>query len=130
MNIGDKNYSRKLLLLVLALSFGIKALVPVGYMPTSLGDGWPVTICFSGLPQGLHAVLGGSHFHSEDDDDAHWRHCPLEALSAAYAITSEYQPPVFDSRQGFSAAVQFKPSIAAPVFGFRARAPPVSAPKT
>ena len=113
----------RLLLLVTYLSLACKFLIPVGYMPAAIGDGWPVRLCLSGLPENIFSQ--GSHHHGhEQSDDSKWQTCSFGVMSSAVAVTSD---TATNALLPIAAPVQTEPTSvmanATPV-AFRSRAPP------
>jgi len=126
MNPRLLRLAKRALLHVFYVAFAIKLLVPVGYMPTALGDGWPIKLCYSGLPANVLGDHGTHHDHDLDgeEDESAWEHCPLGALAAASGVPAEYLFHLLRARQGSSPAPYAGYSIANRVVGFRSRAPP------
>ncbi len=129
MKMPPKRFARQLLIALAYVAFGVKVLIPVGYMPGAISAGSPFQLCDAGLLGAPHAGHNAHHSHGDSQDpDPHelsWKHCPIGALAAAGAIPVEYQlhlPPVEPQSIGVDYACD---SIAAPVMGFRARAPPL-----
>ncbi len=50
------------MLLALA-AFGLRALVPVGFMPAAVGQGWFLQLCPQGMSEAAMAVLLGKQHH-------------------------------------------------------------------
>jgi hypothetical protein len=92
-------------------------------MPAAVGDGWPVTMCRSGLPAGLFAHADDQHEH-ENSDELRWEKCSFGVLFSAVAITSEYALHVPYLREIPSPAAFTRNSIDSTVFAFHSRAPP------
>jgi len=111
------------LLLLTYLSLACRLLIPAGYMPAAVGNGWPVRICYSGLPEGLSSDHGGHH-ENNGEDDLLGEHCFLGALLSAAAIASEYGFHIPYFSQDLSPAAYAQISIETTVVGFRSRAPP------
>ena len=127
MRSGFHRFARHVLRVTCCVAFATKLLIPVGYMPSSLADGWPIKLCDAGLP-----VIGHSAHHSHHDnhgDNSHeqqWKYCPLGVLAAAAAVPGAYEL-VLPNGAG-AADPPFLP-IAQPLapraIGFRSRAPPL-----
>jgi len=111
--------------LVLA-AFASRLLIPAGYMPSSVGDGFGIRLCPAGLPDGMLANDGGDHDHGDEGSELLWENCSLGALAATAAITSNYQIQVPYSAESFLLALQPQRSAAATTVRFYSRAPPTS----
>ena len=48
----------------------LRALIPVGYMPSSLADGLPFVLCPDNLPVAFAAKIGGEHHDHSGHHDA------------------------------------------------------------
>jgi hypothetical protein len=127
MNFRCRNRARKALLYAFYIAFAAKTLIPVGYMPAALADGWPIRLC-EAFPAGvLVSDHGAHHDHGEDDDDEgdqHWRHCPLGALASAAGIPSEYRIRLSSPGQDYLPPPLVSRPVAVRALGFRSRAPP------
>ncbi len=126
MNLRCNISLKQASLLLVCLSLAIRALIPVGYMPAAIGDGWPVRACHNGLPHGL---LDAHDAHDEAGDEEHealWGHCLFGVLSAVYSIENEYQFRIGDFEQVLVPAVDESRIPAARAIIFRSRAPPLS----
>ncbi len=119
-------YARRGLLAVTYLAVASKLLIPAGYMPSALGDGSPIRLCSSGLPEGLVAHGNEHHDHDEEGSELLWEHCSLGALAATAAVTSDYEVRLPFFRESFSLAPQSQLTAAPTVVAFHARAPPTS----
>jgi len=119
----NKRISRAVVLLTF-VSLACKFLIPVGYMPAAISDGWPVRMCHSGLPEGLYSQDDDQHHHSETDDER-WENCSLGIALSAIGITSEFafHLPYFDDDKIYFAFTQT--TIDTTVVAFQSRAPPV-----
>ena len=125
-NLVVKTYRHLLKARQLALlGLLLHALVPTGFMPASLEEGWYVKPCHENSL--ANAMLEhGDHHHHANDDEASFEHCDLGGFSSL----AEIQP---DSPAGvlvFSAAPIL---IGASdrysritTFSYLARAPPIS----
>lgn len=84
------------LLMAAALTLLLRTLVPAGYMPAPLTNGWPVQICPDGLPlAAVEALLGQAHDHHHHgghadagNDTAMPEQCELGAGFAASAAVA------------------------------------------
>lgn len=124
MNLRHTGRAGRLLLLVTYLSLACKFLIPVGYMPAAIGDGWPVRLCLAGLPADLFSHGEGHHQHDRSDDNK-WQTCSFGVMSSAAAVTSE---PALNVPLPIATPLQVVcPGIVenATVVAFRSRAPPV-----
>jgi len=114
---------RPLLLISFLCVFSIKAITPLGYMPTAVGNGWPFVLCDSVLPTA--GSNGHAHHAQHDEQRSHWKNCPFGS-AFAWSIPVE---PVLDlgSLPGYlewnAASVLL---VGAPRHSSRARAPPHS----
>ena len=123
MNLRHTGRAGRLLLLVTYLSLACKFLIPVGYMPAAIGDGWPVRLCLSGLPAELFSN-GDSHHKHDRADDSKWQNCSFGVISSSVAVTSDPATnsplPVAIPLQSACTAM----AVNATVVAFRSRAPP------
>ena len=126
MNLRYDSSIKRTSLLLVCLSLGIRALIPVGYMPAAIGDGWPVRACHNGLPHGLLDANGGHYEASDEEHEALWDHCQFGVLSAVYSIEDEYQLHIRHFQQILEPAVDASLIPAARAIIFRSRAPPLS----
>jgi len=77
MNPGSPRLATHLLL----LTFCVRALVPAGYMPGDLDDGWHLKLCPDGLTQSsFTGLLGHQHDHEHSADSVST--CELSGFSA------------------------------------------------
>lgn len=125
MSLRFKKQTSRVVLLLTFVSLTCKFLIPVGYMPAALGDGWPVRMCFSGLPEGLFSDDGNHHQHSEKDDER-WENCSLGALISAAAVTSEHVLQVPNLSEDPSPFAYVRNSIDTILLVYHSRAPPTS----
>jgi len=95
-------------------------------MPSALGEGSPIRLCSSGLPEGLAAHGDEHHDHDEEGSELLWEHCSLGALAATAAVTSDYEVRLSFFRESFSLVSQSQLATALTVVAFHARAPPTS----
>lgn len=124
MSFRYKGRTRRVLLLLTCASLACRFLIPVGYMPAAIGEGWPVRMCFSGLPANLFPHTGDHHEHNKTDD-VRWENCPLGALFSAVAISTDYQLQVAYLRAAPMPVTYAWHSIDTTVVAFRSRAPPI-----
>jgi hypothetical protein len=116
--------AKQRLIYAFCLAFAIKALVPLGYMPAAIGEGWPIKLCHAWpMPTSGHHHEHAGHAGGKSDDDA-WEHCPLGALAAAPVAPSEHRLNLPPPPRSFGATTGAAVAIAALAIGFRARAPP------
>ena len=113
--------ARQLALLGLLLH----ALVPAGFMPASLEEGWYVKPCHENSL--ANAMLEhGDHHHHANDDEASFEQCDLGGFSSL----AEIQPDsaagflVFSAAPALIVASDRYSRIAS--FSYLARAPPIS----
>jgi hypothetical protein len=125
MRIKYQKQASRAVLLVTYMSLACKFLIPVGYMPAAVSDGWPVRMCHSGLPEGLFSHDGAHHEHSKKDD-LRWENCSLGALVSAAAVTSEHALQVPYLGEAPTPSAHVRKSIDSTVFVFHSRAPPTS----
>ena len=123
MSLRFLERARRALLLLTYLSLACKLLIPAGYMPAAVSDGWPVKLCYSGLPENLSSHQGSHHEHN-GEDDLGFEHCPLGALASTATLASDYTFDISYFSQDLSPATYFRFAIPATVVGFRSRAPP------
>jgi hypothetical protein len=126
MNLRRNSSIKQASLMLVYLSLGIRALIPVGYMPAAIGDGWPVRACHNGLPQGLLDAPEGHHEASDEEHEALWEHCLFGVLSAVYSIENEYQFHIRDFQQDLVPTIDASRILAARASVFRSRGPPPS----
>ena len=125
MNLRCNSSIKQASLLLVCLSLGIRALIPVGYMPAAIGDGWPVRACHNGLPHGLLDAHDGHHEASDEEHKTLWDHCHFGVLSAVYSIENEYQLRIGDFEQVLVPATDESRIPAARDIIFRSRDPPL-----
>jgi hypothetical protein len=81
---------RSWLLTLALLAFTLRALIPVGFMPS--GEGWfGVQICPEGLSAQALAVLDPHAAHHHHHDHQSWAsgHCPFAAIASAPPISHD-----------------------------------------
>lgn len=125
-----KEVRRPLLLFVYA-ALVCRLLIPAGYMPAALGEGWPIQVCDSGFPQGPLSQDSGhdDHHDHHDPDGSHelaWEHCSFGVLLSLAAIDGDsgLQVPFPDTGPAFTLYTPV--SLAWIAIGFNSRAPPRS----
>lgn len=64
----SQNRQRFAILLVLA-GFALRAVAPLGYMPSALGSGYLFELCPDQMPVGFTFAETGSHHHHHDSSD-------------------------------------------------------------
>ena len=126
MYLRRNSYIKQASLLLVCLSLGIKALIPVSYMPAAVGDGWPVKACHNGLPHDRFEAHGEYHKAIGEDHKALWEHCYFGVLSADFNVEDEYQFEVGDFEKSLLPAIDASRMPAARPIVFRSRAPPLS----
>jgi hypothetical protein len=102
-----------------------KFLIPVGYMPAPISDGWPVRMCQAGLPKSLlsHET---DHLGQDETNELRWDSCSLGALYASAVIADSQIPhvPYPGSAPALTTAAGVCIETTASVF--HCRAPPTS----
>ena len=80
---------RKALLLLLA-ALALRAVIPIGYMPGSLGGELLFEMCPDGMPSAMVQALGGEHHHHDDGEstDASQDQCPTGHILTSVALSS------------------------------------------
>lgn len=98
--------NRRFLISFALLSFALRAIVPLGFMPASISDGKFVEICPSGMPAELVAALFGEHHlhHGSSAASADFSHCDLGGSFGGLAAidTSADVLPIVDLAKGWS----------------------------
>jgi hypothetical protein len=93
--------ARELLVRAAFLAVACKALIPIGYMPAALADGSPVMLCPAYGAWATQAMGSMLDEHGDADEQGSnpspWQHCPLGALAAAAAFSSEFTFSLPDS---------------------------------
>ena len=121
--------ARRNALTLLLAAMALRAIIPVGYMPGSLGGELLFEMCPEGMPTAMVQALGGKHHHGGGDDEAATpglEQCPMGHLLTPAAATNSsttaaLEPPY---RPVFLEAPRFVALIATPIAYFP-RAPPV-----
>jgi hypothetical protein len=117
---------RKVFLSLLA-ALALRAVIPIGYMPGSLGGELLFEMCPDGMPSAMVQALGGEHHHHGDDasTDANPEQCPTGHMLTSVALNSSLEvaaePPHAIVFTDLPIHVAF---VAAPV-AYLSRAPPV-----
>ncbi|MEQ8857466.1 MAG: hypothetical protein RIC56_02355 [Pseudomonadales bacterium] len=76
--------------LALGAALLLRVLVPAGYMPAALADGWLLQLCPDGLPAAtVQALLGPSHQHHEHHAPPHGAPNDLAAADDAIAVPDQ-----------------------------------------
>ena len=127
MDIVARAYRNALMLLLAAIAF--RAIIPVGYMPGSLGGELLFEMCPEGMPSAMVQALGGKHHHGGGDDEAATpglEQCPMGHLLTPAAATNSsttaaLAPPHMPV---FLDVPRFVTVVATPIAYF-SRAPPV-----
>jgi len=118
----------RVLSIVAALGFSLHILVPPGFMPASVSDGWHLQWCPDGMSaEVMHALFGHAHHHSADQTQT-FAHCDLSGLYADVDLQSHALPPGdAENPQPDQAWVTL---LHSPEFrsGYLSRAPPAHAP--
>lgn len=141
-----KRTLRPQILLALAVTLLLRAMIPAGFMPAAIGGGFPLQVCPSGLPDGALARLAGEHGghshhghhghhanhanHGGHDDGGHAysaEQCPIAHLIAAAAL-----PALAGAALPAAASPAFpvlapRPPAAVRVHHYRSRGPPAPA---
>ena len=135
---------RLALIALVSLGLAGRILVPAGFMPAPLGDGWPIKLC-PGVPGnefllGAAAEHGGHHdsHHGSDHGGHHGDHgpdergdrnpCPVGSVFSSAALMGSEDPPITLPR-----GMEALPAITVPVTGTsttsaQPRAPPSPLP--
>ena len=125
---GPLRLGRRVLFGSFFVVFATKALIPIGYMPSAISDGSPVKLCDGGLHGGRHAGHNSDDEHGSSHQELQWKYCALGALAAAGAIPVEFDLNLGDPGSDYILFRYIPQSAAAPIFGFRSRAPPLRIP--
>lgn len=112
-------------LLVFGLSVVVRMLIPTGYMPAAIGDGWPVTLCQHGMPHGLFADAHHRHHADSDKTATLWDTCTFGASSAVYGPGSELQIGITAPENVAVPVARAALVSVTSVVPFQSRAPPV-----
>jgi hypothetical protein len=121
--------ARRNALMLLLAAIALRAIIPVGYMPGSLGGELLFEMCPEGMPSAMVQALGGKHHHGGGDDEAATpglEQCPMGHLLTPAAATNSsttaaLAPP---HRPVFLDVPRFVAVVATPIAYF-SRAPPV-----
>jgi hypothetical protein len=115
-------------LLLLLAAMALRAIVPVGYMPGSLGGDLLFEMCPDGMPAAIVQALGGEHHHGGGDDGSTTssvEQCPMGHLLTPAAPPSETIEVVAQAHAPtFNAVPHIVATTATPV-PYQSRAPPV-----
>jgi hypothetical protein len=122
MSLRHNRRIRRAVYLITCVSLAFKFLIPVGYMPAPIGDGWPVRMCFTGLPASL--VAHDDHHEHSKTDELQWESCSFAVFFSAYAITSDYASQELILSQAPLTTTYVRHSTDTTVFAFHSRAPP------
>jgi len=112
-------------LLVFGLSVVVRMLIPTGYMPTAIGDGWPVTMCQHGMPHGMFSNPHHQHHADADETATLWDSCSFGAASAVYGPSGEMQIAITVVAEIAVPTAHVSLLSATTVVPFQPRAPPV-----
>lgn len=130
MSMRKRSVIRTALLRATCIAFACRLLVPAGYMPAALGEGWPIKLCHQGLPEHLLGAHHDGHHQEHDQHDSGeqllWEHCPFGALLGAALIVGEFSfvGPDFGVTLWFSRPAG--PMLAVDRLTLQPRAPPPS----
>ncbi len=119
---------RQTMLLLLATLL-LRAGIPDGYMPSTLGSGQLFELCPAGVPAGFMQALSGSGHHHHGDSAASESHydasqCPIgHLLSAAAAVDDSWQSSVTVDLPILVEQPVIRPASRAPT-SHRSRGPP------
>ncbi len=73
--------SRRLFITLALAGLSLQVVVPPGFMPASVDDGWHLKWCPDGMSTELmHALFGHAHHHA--DESVPYKQCDLSGLSA------------------------------------------------
>jgi hypothetical protein len=136
---ASKRSAPRALVLATVTALLLQALVPAGFMPVSVSDGWPLALCPDRLaPNAVQALLGerGGHHHhhgmsgataSEDGQPASPKveQCELGAAAPGAGIPAHavIELPEFQSLSDYARSDQ-QPRVQRQFSSFRSRAPP------
>lgn len=124
MNLRLYTIIKQASLLLFCLSVGIRVLIPVGYMPAAISDGWPIRLCHGSLAHALLAGHDGYHEINREEGETLSDNCSFDALSNLYGIGNEYRFHIADFEQDLTPAVHAAHLTATRAIAFRSRAPP------
>ena len=123
MGLRHNRRTSRAVLIFTFVSLACKFLIPVGFMPAAISEGWPVRMCHTGLPEGLFSHDGHRHEHNSNDD-LRLENCTLGASISAAAITIEHARQVPQFHEAPTTVDTARLSIDTIVLVFRSRAPP------
>ena len=86
--------SRRIPAILAAFSLALHVIVPPGFMPASVDDGWHLKWCPDGMSAELMYALFGHAHHHHDSDAAQegFQQCDLSVLSAELALALHILP--------------------------------------
>ena len=74
---------RRLLFILAILSLSLHVIVPPGFMPANVNDGWHLSWCPDGMPdEVMYALFGHAHHHHGSDSKTSFSQCDLSGLYA------------------------------------------------
>jgi hypothetical protein len=121
--------ARRVLQLTCCIAFGTKLLIPDGYMPSPIADGWPIRLCDSRFHPTEHSQHHGHEGNQKNDSHEHqWKYCPLGALAAAGALPGVYQFNLQNVESAHLPSFSVARRMARQAIGFQSRAPPDLSP--
>ena len=98
----------RLLQLALLATLLLRVLVPVGYMPAKLSEGWPVQLCPDGMSAAaMTALLGDQHQH-------HGMHAMHGGAHSDLAMTAKESAPALEAAPGKCDLAAFSGAVAPP----------------
>jgi hypothetical protein len=122
---------------LLLLSFGLRALTPVGYMPGSIADGSLYVLCPGSTPGASyfldldHSGHASGHHHEQGDSDqsdtAPWESCTFAAAFTASAPAPELFSTDYPANLAFASELLRTPIFPTVIQVVRARGPPIAA---
>lgn len=116
---------RQLILLGLVL----RVVVPVGFMPANLGDGWYLKLCPEGMSvNSMVALLGHHHHyhHHAHDEEASFDQCDLAGFSSLAALSANNTPEFSILYVTPVAVIPVDRYDRDTLISYRPRAPPIS----
>lgn len=123
MSLRHNRRISRTVLFITCVSLACKFLIPVGYMPAPIGDGWPVRMCHTGLPASLIAHDDSHHQHSQAGD-LRWEQCSFGALFSADSVVNEYALQELNPGEAPVLSTYNRHSIDTTIVAFHSRAPP------
>jgi hypothetical protein len=132
------NHRRRLASLAM-LAMLLRVVIPSGYMPSSLADGWYLQFCPDGIPSAVMALLIGddSHHHhhhgdmadamksgSESDSASMFNQCDIGGGFASAFIPQAVELPVGTVIRSYVIYFRFSTPTSSPSHHYLARAPP------